>query len=184
VKATTVRDWLDKLGSKTPAPGGGAVSALNGAIAAAQLKMVCEYSKDEGVNEKASLLEKKIEAFLILAEDDSEAFLKVREAYTNKSVEKIDSALLSAIQVSAGVIDGSEDLLSFCEANYQNFKRSLEADVITALANLRAAVSSAQAMEKTNMDSIKGPKPESMESYSSEIIGRIDKLAEKIKAGG
>jgi formiminotetrahydrofolate cyclodeaminase len=108
----------------------------------------------------------------------------VREAYTNKSVEKIDSALLSAIQVSAGVIDGSEDLLSFCEANYQNFKRSLEADVITALANLRAAVSSAQAMEKTNMDSIKGPKPESMESYSSEIIGRIDKLAEKIKAGG
>jgi formiminotetrahydrofolate cyclodeaminase len=183
VKATTVRDWLDKLGSKTPTPGGGAVAALNGAIAAAQLKMVCEYSKDQDVNEKASLLGKKIETFLRLAEDDSEAFLKVSEAYRSKDVEKIDSTLRSAIQVSAAVIDDSEDLLSFCEANHQNFNRRLNADVITALVNLRAAVSSAQAMEKTNMDSIKGSKPESLENYSSEIIERIDKLAEKIKAG-
>lgn len=182
----TLKKFLEDLGDKTPAPGGGAVSALNGAIASAQLKMVCEYSKDKEVNEKTGFLGQKTKTFLKLAEDDSEAFLKVSEAYKSQDGEKIDSALTMAMKVSASVIANSEGLVLLCETNHQKFNPRLEADVITSLANLRAAVSSAQSMKKTNINAMKGEKPPDLlanVSYSDEILKRIDKLSEKIKAG-
>ncbi|HEX5456557.1 MAG TPA: cyclodeaminase/cyclohydrolase family protein [Candidatus Saccharimonadales bacterium] len=181
MKTTTVRDWLAELGDRTPAPGGGAVSALNGAIAAAQLKMVCEYSKDEEIKTEIPFLKQKTEVFLNLAEEDSAAFSKVSEAYKSRDTGKIDSALTGAIQVSIDVIDNCEGLLSFCEAKHQDFNPKLTADVITALANLRAAVSSAQAMEQTNIDAIEVGKPEKSHA-GTEVLERIDKLAEKVRA--
>lgn len=181
----SLRDFLKKLGDKSPTPGGGSVSALNGAIAAAQLKMVCEYTKDEEINQKTALLAQKASMFLDLAEDDSAAFLKVSEAYKTKDSKAIDSALINATQVSVNITLNCEDLVLFCEVNHHKFNQKLQADVITVLANLRAGVSSAQAMEKTNLDSIKTEKPENLlanVAYSDGILQRIDKMTQKIKA--
>lgn len=40
----TIRTWLDQLASSTPAPGGGAASALNAAVGAALVEMVCNLT--------------------------------------------------------------------------------------------------------------------------------------------
>src|SRR5437763_2307673 len=41
---TTIRDFLDAAAAKQPAPGGGSVAALAGALAAAMGEMVVNYS--------------------------------------------------------------------------------------------------------------------------------------------
>jgi len=40
----TVGEWLEALGSVAPAPGGGAASAMNAAVAAALVEMVCNLT--------------------------------------------------------------------------------------------------------------------------------------------
>jgi formiminotetrahydrofolate cyclodeaminase len=44
VQDQTIRTWLDQLASSTPAPGGGAASALNAAVGAALVEMVCDLT--------------------------------------------------------------------------------------------------------------------------------------------
>jgi len=44
ISQQTVGQFLEALGSKTPAPGGGATACLAGALACAQAQMVVEYS--------------------------------------------------------------------------------------------------------------------------------------------
>lgn len=105
MKNSPISEWLADLGSKTPTPGGGAVAALNGAIAAAQLKMVCEYTKDTAINEKTNWLAQQIEQFFSLAEEDSAVFSKVSEAYKINDQGQINSALVEALQPSIKIVN-------------------------------------------------------------------------------
>lgn len=184
MKDDTVESFLRSLGDKSPTPGGGAVSALNGAIAAAQLKMVCEYSKAPEINQNTGFLSQKVEAFFALATADSEVFDKVSKAYKTKSSAEIDSTLVSAIQVSIDVVAKCEELIYFCENNYLKFNKNLKADLMVVLANLRAAIYSAEAMERTNLVSIKGKEPEGVKdhiNFCEQLYERLDELSEKIE---
>lgn len=165
-------------------PGGGAVAALNGAIAAAQLKMICEYTKDEEVNKNAESLSQKIETFFDLAEADSKAFKKVSGAYKAKVTADIDDALVAAIQVSVDTVASCEGLILFCEKYCEVFNPNLKADLVVVLANLRASIEGSEAMEKTNLNSIKGDEPEGVRdhiNFCEELYGRLDNLKEKIE---
>lgn len=165
-------------------PGGGAVAALNGAIAAAQLKMICEYTKEEDINKNAGSFNQKIETFFDLAEADSKAFKKVSEAYKTKISADIDDALTAAIQVSVDTVANCEALIIFCEKYAEKFNPNLKADLIVVLANLRASIEGSEAMEKTNLNSIKGVKPNGIMdhiNFCEELYGRLDTLKEKIE---
>lgn len=184
MKSTSIADWLSELGSKKATPGGGAVSALNGAIAAAQLKMICEYTKDEEVNKSAESFNHKIETFFDLAEADSKAFEKVSEAFKTKVPEDIDDSLIAAIQVSVDTVANCEAVILFCEKHWEDFNINLKADLMVVLANLRASIEGSEAMEKTNLNSIKGDKPEGIldhTNFCEELYGRLDSLKEKIE---
>lgn len=178
VKSTPIIDWLTELGDKTPTPGGGAVSALNGAIAAAQLKMICEYTKDEEINSKASFLADKTKSFLDLAEADSEAFGAVSEAYKNNDSQIIKESLVNAASVSIDIVKNCEELINFCQENLQSFNKRLNADLIVVLANLKAAVESARAMEETNHNSVEGGSSEiaSAIQEADELLRKTDQL--------
>ena len=184
MKTSSINDWLYRLGSKTPTPGGGAVAALNGAIAAAQLKMVFMYSAPDETLGKQETYDSQIETFLNLAEADSSAYNNVREAYASKDQIKINKALLKAIKPSMDIIANCEDLTYLCEENYQKFNRRFKADLIVVLTNLRAAVQSAAAMVAANLHALEYEAPQEVKSTvnnARKLLKRIDNLCEKVE---
>ena len=85
----TLNGFLDELASATPAPGGGSVAALAGALGAALTSMVCNLTigkkKYAGVEQEMKKIlvesEKLRATFTALVDRDTEAFNKVMEAF-------------------------------------------------------------------------------------------------------
>jgi methenyltetrahydrofolate cyclohydrolase len=85
----TLSAFLDELASHSPAPGGGSVAALAGALGAALAAMVCNLTigkkKYGAVEEEMKKILVQAEAmrglFTALIDKDTEAFNKVMEAY-------------------------------------------------------------------------------------------------------
>jgi formiminotetrahydrofolate cyclodeaminase len=85
----TVNAFLDELASSSPAPGGGSVAALSGALGAALTTMVCNLTigKKKYAEVEADMKKVKAEAeklrtrFTELVDQDTQAFNKVMEAY-------------------------------------------------------------------------------------------------------
>jgi len=85
----TLTDFLDELASKSPAPGGGSVAALAGALGAALTTMVCNLTvgkkKYAGVEAEINTIIQRSEElrrqFTNLIDRDTDAFNKVMEAY-------------------------------------------------------------------------------------------------------
>jgi formiminotetrahydrofolate cyclodeaminase len=85
----TLSAFLDDLASNSPAPGGGSVAALAGALGAALAAMVCNLTigkkKYSAVEEEMKKILVQAEAmrglFTALIDKDTEAFNKVMEAF-------------------------------------------------------------------------------------------------------
>lgn len=85
----TVTSFLDELASSSPAPGGGSVAALSGALGAALTSMVCNLTigkkkyADVEVEMKKILFQSEAlrKQFTELVDKDTVAFNKVMEAY-------------------------------------------------------------------------------------------------------
>jgi formiminotetrahydrofolate cyclodeaminase len=82
-------EWLSKLGSADPAPGGGATAAVTASLAAALVEMVCNVSAGKaGLEEHEQHLAQVRDAArgfrlgsLTLADHDAEAFTALLAAY-------------------------------------------------------------------------------------------------------
>ena len=82
-------EWLSKLGSADPAPGGGAAAAVTASLAAALVEMVCNLSAGKaGLEEHEQHLAQVRDAArgfrlgsLTLADHDAEAFTALLAAY-------------------------------------------------------------------------------------------------------
>lgn len=103
IRNQKIEEFLIELSSKKPTPGGGAVAALSGAMAASLVEMVCNLTKGEEFNNFGTLgLARALKTQLLeLADKDSEAFDLVMEAYKSKDELKIKSALQKAIDIPA-----------------------------------------------------------------------------------
>ena len=177
-------DFLTELGAKQPTPGGGAVAALNGAIAAAQLKMVCEYTESKNIKDNAQTLAERVQDFLQLADADSAIFSEVSEAYKTKDESEINRTLTEALNPSKEIVTVCEELISFCEINHDDFNPRLKADLIVCLANLKAAIRSSLAMIITNLEALGNDTKEIKENreYCYDLLDRINKLYQKLGA--
>ncbi|HBG23344.1 MAG TPA: methenyltetrahydrofolate cyclohydrolase [Peptococcaceae bacterium] len=104
----TVRDFLQELASDLPAPGGGSVSALAGALSAALVSMVAQLTPDQQPAQK-DILGKAADLMAVLERDvdaDTEAFNKVMDAYrlpkqTAAEKEKRSQVIQQALQGAA-----------------------------------------------------------------------------------
>ncbi len=96
--------FLDELASGSPAPGGGSVAALCGALGAGLTAMVCNLTigKKKYLDHEAKLkhvleeAEKKRRHFTELIDRDTRAFNKVIEAYTLPKDTEAQKALRAA----------------------------------------------------------------------------------------
>lgn len=177
-------DFLRELGEKTSTPGGGTVAGLNGAIASAQLKMVCEFTKNKDVNALSTKLTKKVDQFMNLAELDGKAYQDVKEAYKTKEDEKIQKALLLATDPSVKMLEYSNELVDLSSKNLAEFNKNLLSDLVVSLANVKAAVRSAQAMIAVNAKSITSKDiKNSLKSqiiFATQILNKADSMYQKI----
>jgi formiminotetrahydrofolate cyclodeaminase len=100
----TIDEFLDDLASSSPAPGGGSVAALSGALGAALTSMVASLTigKKKYVDVEADMKKVLREAenlraiFTSLVERDTQAFNKVMEAFGLPKETEDQKALRSA----------------------------------------------------------------------------------------
>lgn len=105
----TLTGFLDEVASSSPAPGGGSVAALAGALGAALTSMVCNLTigrkKYADVEEEMRRVVKQSEElraqFTSLMDQDTEAFNKVMEAFGLPKENEAQRALRDAAITAA-----------------------------------------------------------------------------------
>ncbi len=100
----SITAFLNDLASSSPAPGGGSVAALAGALGSALTSMVCnltigkkKYQAVEGEMKKILRQSEELRSsFAVLVEEDTRAFTKVMEAYSLPKETEDQKALRAA----------------------------------------------------------------------------------------
>jgi len=152
--------FLDELASKAPAPGGGSVAALSGALAAGLVSMVCNLTvgkkKYADVEEDIKNILAQSEALrrelVNLLEEDVQVYTKVSKAYKmpreteeerRVRAEAIQAALKEATAVPMAVAEACVKVLDLCTpvAEKGNVRAVSDAGIaaLMAEAGLRSA---------------------------------------------
>lgn len=162
-------DFIDKLASAASTPGGGAASALCGALAAALAQMVAnltvgkkKYAAMEGevrgALERLQKLQKQLEA---LVEADARAFLPVAQAMRLPATtpdeiiarsRAMQAALVEACEVPLGVMEKSLEVMADCEFLAHHGNALVIADAGASAACARAAIIGASYGIYANID--------------------------------
>ena len=166
-----VSSFLDTLASNSPAPGGGSVAALAGALGAALTSMVCHLTigkkKYAGVEDEIKHIlqssEKLREQFTKLIDTDTEAFNKVMEAYAfpkesdaQKAVRNaaIQGATKEAALVPLEVMKHIIDALALTKVVAEKGNTNSVSDAGVSALMLHAAAESAALNVQINLQGI------------------------------
>ncbi len=187
----TVREFINELGSNSPAPGGGSVAALGASLASALGAMVFsltvgkkvynEYSTDDKIkidksleaclsykDEFLELMNKDTEVFLILMS----AFKLPKETVDEKSVRsaKIQEGYQKALEIPLNVAKESYKIYEYVKIAAQLGNKNAISDAGVSALMLQASIESAILNVKINLSSIKD------ETYKEEIIESCNEL--------
>jgi formiminotetrahydrofolate cyclodeaminase len=159
-----MREWLDELASAAPAPGGGAAAAMQAAVGAALLEMVCNLTigKPRYAAVEAAMTAARAEASaaraeaLELAEADATAFGAVSEAYKLPRDEedrpvRIQRALVGAAEVPLRTADLATRLIALAGRIRPDANQTVVSDVAVAAVAARAALESAVVNVEVNL---------------------------------
>ncbi len=130
-RAVPIQTFLDELASSAPAPGGGAATALVGAMGAALVSMVCNLtigrprygSVEAAMRDILTRSEQIRQSLIALAEDDAVAYTAVAAAYrlprsdeaeTAARAEAIQRALIRAAGPPLAVMKECSSLVPLC----------------------------------------------------------------------
>ena len=155
-----VRQFLDELASAAPAPGGGSVAALSGAMAAGLLTMVCDLTIGKKqyaeFDDEARMLRERSEALRAelqgLAQADVTVFSYLSAAYKLPRTTEADAAsrraaiqkvTRDATDVPLRVARAATALLPLCAPLARHGNRNAVSDVGVAVLLVQAAVPSA-----------------------------------------
>jgi formiminotetrahydrofolate cyclodeaminase len=191
VDGQSIGGWLDALASSAPAPGGGAAAALEAAMAAALLEMVCNLTigkpayaeHDEtmtSVRDRATSLRSDA---LGLAQEDAEAFGAVIAAYKlPKETEdeigqrrrEIQHALVAAAEVARSTADVAMQILDLVERIVPLGNVNVISDGAAAVGAARAAIQTSLLNIEANVASISDS--ETRETYERFAAGATERL--------
>ncbi len=119
LKDKTIEKFLDELASKSPAPGGGSISTLSGALAAALVSMVCQLTINKKKYVKVRREIKKIlntseklrENLTKLIDEDAQAYNQVVKAFKLSGRLNIEKALKQAVEVPLKTAENCKKVL-------------------------------------------------------------------------
>ena len=188
----TVTQFLDELASSSPAPGGGSVAALAGAIGAALTSMVCNLTigkkryadvqaEIQSVLAEAEALRRTLTA---LVEKDTEAFNAVMAAFgMAKNTEEeqkrraaaIQQATKSATLVPLEVVGLCSQTLSLAKVAAEKGNKNSASDAGVAALMLQAASESAELNVRINLASLDD------EAFVRQTTDKMRELTERVK---
>jgi len=191
----TMRAFLEDLGSRRPAPGGGAAGALAGALGAACAQMVHNFTQEplhipDGT--EAGLVER----CLALADADAAAFGRVAEAYglPRDTAEArayrqkaIQEALRAAAEVPLELAGTAVEILHLAAPLARGGNRNVLSDVIVSAQLAEAALQAAATNVRVNLALIKdrafGAEAERRLGEALEAARGLRREAEELAAG-
>jgi glutamate formiminotransferase/formiminotetrahydrofolate cyclodeaminase len=164
--------FLDRVASTAPAPGGGSVSALAGALAAALASMVCGLSlAREGEGDDTGDLHQALEnadrlrvELCTLVEEDARSYEGVLEAYrlpkgSPEEKEERSAAIQRGLKQAAAVpllvAEGAVKVLELLPSLLESGLPSAASDVGVAAYMAQAAVKGAALNVRTNLRSLR-----------------------------
>lgn len=170
-----ITDFLEELGSNSPAPGGGSISALAGALGGALTAMVCRLTVD---NSKYAGVQGEVQALLAEADKlstrladcvdaDTEAFNQVMAAYklpkatdAEKAArsEAIQKAMQHAADLPLGVAECCLKVLAISGRALKIGNANAASDAAVAGLMAHAGLHGALYNVKINLGSIKDEK--------------------------
>lgn len=192
----TVKNFIDELGSNSPAPGGGSVSALSASIASTLVTMVLnltigkkeymeyeDFIKDEIVK-SLNHGEHYKEEFLDLMEKDTSAFLSLMDAFkmpknTEEEIqirkEKIQRGNNEALEIPFEVSQKAYKLYNYIDIAAEYGNKNALSDTGVAALLVEAAVEGALLNVKINILGLKD------EDRKKELTEKCEIILEKSK---
>jgi len=198
LRENTITQFTDVLASEAPAPGGGSVAALNGALGAALLRMVGALTAGK---EKYKDFHAEIgqimngakglqNALLAGIDEDTEAFNKVSDVFsmpkaTDEEKAARTSAMQSALKGAAltplETMKAAFECLKLAEKSYGKINTNCVSDYGSAVLCALAAVRAAWLNVKINLSGIKDDDfREKTGSQGRQILAESEKLAEEL----
>lgn len=164
----SIEEYLRRLGSGAPTPGGGAAAALTSAQGAALVMMVANHTIGKPKYAEFEELNKDIlaEAEVLLGsltegiDNDAEAFSKVSAAYALSKADEakrsaeIASASVLAAEVPLMIMEDSLAALRLAAALKGRSNKMLESDIFVAALCLYAGIKSAKLNVEANVPAI------------------------------
>jgi glutamate formiminotransferase / formiminotetrahydrofolate cyclodeaminase len=209
----TVTGLIDELASESPAPGGGSVSALCGALSAGLSSMVANLTfEKKGFEKQKSLMDatankaQRLKEFFVKAiDDDTAAFNQIVNARRmpknsadeiQRREEALFQANVRAIEVPMSILLSSEELLKLAEIVLRDGNQNSLSDAGCAVLNAVAAGEGAYMNVLINLaglsrDGREGEFRKKLLDESERAIARLRKTASvltddtfaKLKAG-
>jgi formiminotetrahydrofolate cyclodeaminase len=157
----TMDEFLDSLAARTSTPGGGAVTAITGAQAAALISMVSRFTSQ--TDEMTQIIQRAEEArakFLQLVKRDISAFENLMLAFKTKKETKgrteiIQAALIEAADAPRAMMLQANSLIDDTSILSRDGNQNLITDTAMVAVLLKAAIESAEYNILINLKSIK-----------------------------
>jgi len=186
----TIREFLDKTAAGEPLPGGGSVSALAGALAAALAEMVArltvgkkgyeEFSEQmAAVAEEASRLRQEMSRSI---DRDADAYGQVLQAFrlpgespeqAQKRRAAVEEAFKQAARVPLAVARDALRIFDLAETAVKRGNRNAASDGIVAALMAKTALLGAAGNVRINLDAIRD------QDFVRDLAGQVrDLLAE------
>ena len=193
----TLADFLDIAASNEPAPGGGAVAALSGALACSMISMVCNLTvgkkKYSDVQDEIEKLLSRTETlrkhFQDLIQQDSEAFSDVMGAMQmpkqseNESTlrkEALQHALQKATHVPLRTMEYSAESVKIAHRVAQIGNKNVISDIGVAAIMAEAALHSGWLSIAANLEAIDDQEfVDRISDHAEQILDDIDGVADE-----
>ncbi|HZT08037.1 MAG TPA: cyclodeaminase/cyclohydrolase family protein [Chloroflexota bacterium] len=193
LSSLTIDEFLERLGSSDPTPGGGSLAALAGAMAAAMLAMVCNltvgHARYADVEpEVRSLLDRARaiqQRLLALANADVDAYESVRDAYRlprgaederARRAAAIERSMIRATEVPVDTAEAAREIVDLARRAADITNANALGDVVVAGHLAAAAVHGAAAQARLNLATI------SDSSFVERIRDRVARLTDDMDA--
>jgi methenyltetrahydrofolate cyclohydrolase len=192
--STTIPEFLDKVASQSPAPGGGSVSAFAGSLGAALTSMVCRLTigkkkyadvqpEMERILNQSEELRKKLTA---MVDEDATAFGKVMDALAlpketdeqkNLRSTAIQDATKAATLVPLKLLELCEEGAALAQTVAEKGNRNSLSDAGVSLLLFQAAARGAALNVRINLGGIEDRifRDESLD-MATIVINRIDSM--------